>query len=940
MSGQKNIKINKTEYFDVIYAEGSEVSAKIIYDNADRLYKEISEEFGMLHTFRLPVVISPAQDDFNAYFSNAPFNHIVMYDTAAPESMAVFSDEVLNTFRHELIHAITYMHKNNFWFGVGRVFGDVINPALLTVTVGVAEGATVSIESDSGEGRVNDDYSMHLLKQAKIDGKFPNAPGIQGAMDVYPSTNVSYLFGGAFSSWLQKEYGMEKYASFWYKCVNLQTLSYFGCFKKVYGIKLKEAWKKFYKTIEVPYVYKNPEDEEFVIKPEFKNSLSYYPTLTGNKGQYFYYDLYKRNVYQVKDGKRKVLYRSAYVDRLSVSKDGRFLVESYTSEAGKFPIHKIRILDLEKKEFFYVNDGSLRDGTVIKNGEDYYLAAVYTHSAFSTLKVYKINLKRNHIKKLEAVYEQEFPVTQQLYSLEGTKTGTFYYVLKDKLEFSIRQFDLESKATSIFKLPEERMVVRNLNVFENNENSLVSFSFTKKGSMPRIGILQEGENSEFLLQEEDISGGIYNPVLFEDGLAAYQARFFNGAKIYKADITKMTLENVEARKEVVTAEETLTKIEKAEGIDEFVESSSDFSAFDYIFNGQKGVFLPVSFMSTYKNKSMTEVEGNSLLWGATYICSTPWTNPIWYVSAGYGLMTNSGGLMVGANGGTMTSLFNYNFSAQVEFDDEGYKQSVGQLELSSKIPLGGISYMLMSENGTIIEGRQSETEIPDDIDDDCDSLVDYIKNYFDVLETGDTDYLFISNSSALAFGNIQKSGFGFYDYSGIQLSGIVQNSYLGIVDNKDVHDRFDNLCLDLLIKNSCLIPLTFEAVLFPSDNYIGAAMVKGVLFNQEIQAAINFIPWLYMNRFTVSSYYVGKFAHEVESWALFNADKYFDYMKEGDFDYTDELALVLGFGFTPNLGGLARPDFLMNLEGSFKYRFNPTEKQKRFAFSIGLNSAF
>ena len=184
MAGQNNIKIVRTEYFDIIYAPGSEKSAEVLYENADGIFTELSNLFGLVHTFRLPVVISPSQDEFNAYYSSAPFSHIVMYDTVPPESFAVFSETLLSTFRHELIHAVTYNLHNNFWTAVKKIGGDAYNPALLTITTGWAEGASVSVESSGGEGRLNSEYHKQLVRQAKIEGKFPRFSEVQGARDV------------------------------------------------------------------------------------------------------------------------------------------------------------------------------------------------------------------------------------------------------------------------------------------------------------------------------------------------------------------------------------------------------------------------------------------------------------------------------------------------------------------------------------------------------------------------------------------------------------------------------------------------------------------------------------------------------------------------------------------------------------------------------------
>ena len=66
MSGQKNIRITKTKYFDIIYPQSSKETAEVLYNSADEIYEELVEKFELKHKFRLPVVVSAAQDDFNA----------------------------------------------------------------------------------------------------------------------------------------------------------------------------------------------------------------------------------------------------------------------------------------------------------------------------------------------------------------------------------------------------------------------------------------------------------------------------------------------------------------------------------------------------------------------------------------------------------------------------------------------------------------------------------------------------------------------------------------------------------------------------------------------------------------------------------------------------------------------------------------------------------
>ncbi len=938
MSGQKNIKINKTKYFDIIYSENSVQTAKILYEKADSIYEELAEKFCLENKFRLPVVISAAQDDFNAYFSCGPFNHIVIFDTVCTTSLAVFSEETLNTFRHELVHAITYNLRNDFWFGFDKIFGDVYNPALLTITQAWAEGATVSLESDKNEGRLNSEYALQNLKQAKIEGKFPKYSEIQGAMDVFPAGNASYMFGGAFCSWLQKKYGMEKYAEFWYRSVNLKNLTYFSCFKKVYGISIKDAWNNFYNELEVPEIPANPTENPWIKNVNFKNKISAYPTITSNGKDFFYYDKYRKTVTLAGLEKSRILYKAQNISKLSVSKDGKFLVESYSSSFYSVPKNKIRIYDIQRKSFFYMPEKSLRDATITFADGKYFLCAIKTSSAFSTLKIYELRFKKNKICGAEPVFQKKFPIEQQIFSLEGNCIGKLFYILKNKLDFSINEFDLQTKSEKIFKAPQQGIVFQGLNYFSDEKKQILSFSFTKKGQLPRIGLLLLDKNPTFRLLSQDISGGIFNPAILTDEKAIFTANFYKGSKLFFAELSKAEFEEFSAPQQNSENQHATTKTADVSiftqnlNSTEFSATSKNFSTFKYNFSGPHGTFVPLGFVNSYANKNLSTLDSIWLPFGLTYVSSTPWTNPIWYFSAGYNFLTNSEALKFSISGNSLTELFSYSGSAQIEFDDDGYKQTFGNLTFTSKIPLSGVFYIKFSDSGTILEGRQSGTSIPKD------AKPKNLADYFKILKTTSDEFLYLSNSISISFGNIHKSGFNYYDYSGIQIGATLENDFFSFADNLDINKRFDNISLDLMLKNSTLIPITFEAALFPTEDYFAAAMAKIMLFNWEIQKSTIFLPLFYANRLTLSTYYVGKIEDKINSWAIKEFPTYFEHIKDGKTDYSDELALTCSFSFTPNIGGLARNNFMFTVSGNAKYRFFPAENQKNFIISAGIGS--
>ena len=942
MTGQKNLRIIKTQHFDVIYASASSESAGILVQKADSVYDELAEKFSIKNHFRMPVVVVDGTDSFNAYFSSFPFNHIVMFDSIPDAGMAVFEETFINTFRHELIHGITYNCRNNFWFGLDRALGDVYNPALLTITTAWAEGAAVSLESEFGQGRMNSDYALQMLRQAKIDGCFPKYSDIQGARDIYPSTTMSYIFGGAFCRWLQQKYGMEKYADFWYRSVNFKVLTYFGCFKKVYGKSIRTAWKEFYDSIEIP--------EGVQIKKVGGRKLSYYKSLTVCTTGYAYIDLFKTAVYFAENGKKpRLLFTQDSLDKVNLSSDGAYLAVTYTDNAYANGRSRVYVFDMKKKRSFYIEGTGLKEAEVFKSGGEYYLAAQRRESEFAALVIYRLNRKKSgriYEAELAAEFPQEYG--RQVFALEGTDSGLLYFIRKDGLDFSICRYEPESGDFTDFELPGESMVIQGLNY----DGGKLYFSYTLPGTLPRLGVLaepQDGGAAE--LSETDVPGGMLCPIPIDEEILCI-ASHLDGMEIKRTslsalDFTAVTLSCHELGKTLMAEGRT----EPAEDVDSEeqvcktleLEGSGKFSALAYTFKGPKGAFLPFSFAKTYSIYDTGDVLKNVMLpFGVTYMSSTPWTYPIYYLSAGYGLLTNSYALQAGIyRGGTTNSLFNYSGDAKVEFDSDGYKQTSCNVKFTSEIPLIRTLTFLVSEDFQFMHGRQSNWEYSLS---DLFSLSDCVGllNYDDDVDLS-ISRLFVSNTVSAGIGNVHKAGKGYFNYAGFRLLPSVSMTACAKASDLDrQYYRFDNLSVDLMFKIPGIIPLTLEAAVFPANQYVGYGVARANLFTWEIQKSTEFLPLLYFNRLSFYAQYTAKIKEHfnMASWPLSRAYDYFSDVKNGITSYYDELALMATAYLTPNIGGLARTDFQVKASGGFIYRFCPEsdEKTAGLTFNVTIGS--
>ena len=319
--------IAKTRYFDIIYSKKSEASAAILAENADKIYEELAEFYGLSDKFRLPVTINHDYQVFNAYFSFAPFNHIVLYETLPGESYAFSEDSFLNTFRHELTHAITMNLQTGFWKGLKSVFGDSANVGALFDTTFMIEGSAVESESLKGDGRNNSEFNRHLVKQAKIEGVFPKFSEVQGALDFSPGTEASYIFGGLFWEWIVQKFGHEKFSLFWNKCSNFQTLTYFTGFKSVYGLSFKDAWNLFYDEIKIPEKLKIPFQTEGIEKFADSKKTSNPKILSSSKNLISYYDSGEIFIAEKKPSQKDLKFKKVLsqmnVQNLKFSSDGR-----------------------------------------------------------------------------------------------------------------------------------------------------------------------------------------------------------------------------------------------------------------------------------------------------------------------------------------------------------------------------------------------------------------------------------------------------------------------------------------------------------------------------------------------------------------------------------------------------------------------------------------
>ena len=913
MAGAGKLRVSQTKYFDIIYSQKNLETAKILYENADRIFEELCTAYDMEPYFRVPVVITSTVEQFNAYYADSPYNRIVLYDTAQIEDLAVFSQTILSTFTHELTHAVTYNHKNKVFIALGSLFGDTISAHYINVTSGMAEGATVSYESSTGEGRLNDSYAMQMVRQAKIEDNFPTYSDVKGASDAYPR-GAFYYFNGAFADYLQKKYGMQKYADLWYRCINGKNLTTAGAFKKVYGIKLNKAWEQFKNSYRVPAV-SAPEPVAAGISKDFfdgGNELSIknragsrYSNLCVSQNVMAFIDDSCETVYLYSDGKIKKLFAFDYIDTISLSNDGRFLSVGYYTSASATIKHCAKLYDLKYKKWIDVEGTNYVAPLVTGDGNNYYFVAQNYEQQKYSICVKEIKTDGSRVKVSTGNLVQHFFETEQVpVSFTDLGDGRIAFILKSELEYSICVSDVLFTQLNEYTAPLERMKIKDLSAAiggttDTEGNPRLLFSWATKDTLPRLGYLDLSDGT-FSLSQENISGGIYTPVEY-NGHVYYTAHFYKETRLL--ELVKF---NMQAASSVVDNETAVVYINTA--VVEPVETTptgnsipyKSFSPFRYTF---EGLLLPVGGL----NSSTPTL-------GFTYLTSLPWYASITMLSGGYDFNTKAGIFDLTYQSGTDTSLFQYSLYSSFAVDKEGFKYFTGNASAGSSFDFGRISLVSFSVQADAQYGR---------------IFTDNSNTFFSTVQF-----------ASAAYSNVVKTGPGTYEKSGITFITGIAHSYQ--IQKKPVVEKLDDVYdvefglsfyVPKLIPITCVDNFTYNLPakiktsffsLSTSSMRLARVNAETVLFGYDIQKAVPGLSAIYANDVIVTLGYTGGFDYQSTqeyntNWHFLRTQEYVKLIKDHTIEYKDYLTVKLSLGFTPNIGAFANPQARFNLYGCVRF---------------------
>jgi len=835
-----DIRVATTEHFDIIYEDVSIETASLVYDNCEQIYDSLVSYFGTDPKIHIPVVVTSRYKDLNASFSNYPANRIIMFDTIADIGMQTsHRQSALDIFRHELTHAFEYNIRGPLLNALSKVFGDCVSmESAFYMYLSLAEGGSVLSESAEGYGRLNSSYAMQIVKQAKLEGLFPNWVEIAGARDTYPQGALPYLFSAAFLEYLSITYGHDTVAAIYRDFANPSLWPNPGIvIKNHIGKDVDKAWLDFYEWVEVP---------TSVIDSPTLGSRSqnghYYALRLSSDGYVYAYDASMWEVLRLSPDQSScsgVLTLPTENPSLSISSDGkRLIIPFVTEEDSSVRVYDISTESAKLLHSFRSDYHSPRDGAFVTlDGVEYILLFsssgmntyldLYTYDGFSELTDKSVWLGYD----VHAADFVQFGENKVAFILSY---GARYYIaVLDLSDMSVRLLD-NPQSLEIMALSSGRAF----------GSDVLCFSWypldAKSTNMGRYGELSESNGTYFMrLSGVDVLGGTCDPVRVDDKIF-FSAHMFEKDKLKVLDAESLLLSDPVSVSLVPMVDAQKPSVKN------LADASEKYRPFKYFTDGTLIPIAPSSFV----------INGESLIGlGLTWVTIDPTLSFLHTASAGYGF-----GNVIGS----YSFLYNGDTSVSVSLG-AAYGTGKGQSEIS--LPKG---YLLLGGAASVSHGfklRDPNEVIT--VGDDYSNIA--------VILTTTGDYAVMHNNTAYAqYVRKRRAGLGPYQYyqytaqvySDMFLPGLSASVFLpSLLWWKCEGPHTTNLPFTLGVDAH------FEG---GYDNISITGQATVLLYGLEIQRAVQFLG-LHVQRFILDASYAanyqtktGEFVHAAQLSARFS----------------------------------------------------------------------
>lgn len=838
ISGIKKLSVIQTEFFDFIYPPESAQTAELLAKNADSMYLEIASFLNSTSTLRFPVVITQDFQQLNGYFTTIPYNKIVLYDASPFFALSVFSHTIRSVFYHELTHALSLNIKSPFWKGFSRIFGDTYSPLFLNFPTSFVEGIAVSFESIHGEGRLNDSPSLHVIRQAKIEHKFPKWSMITGASTSYTDGSLPYIFGGYFNQYIQHRFGMHKFADFWHEGGKLHFLGFSPyIFKKIYGLSLSRAWTDFEQSITIPPLLDNSHIQTIL---NAKNRL-YHSLITYNQGLAWiekssgrveYIDCTnnpKTNTLQT--GKRiKTLFVTELTDKLFTSQKNNLLgVSGFSHTRDRKNMTKI--YNNNKNIITLAN---IHDATFIES-DTLLLAGIKSEGSQNHIIIYNFELLKKRKQKEAIITTIAFDNDVLPSNLINIGEHRLAFLIQQPASLNenthirrgIAIFNIKTNILETYFPKNHDTTGRFFNLSTDTKNILFAYS-ANANAIPRLARIMLAENLPELradIESTAFSGGVFSPVQKNENVI-FISRYYEHRNI-SAKIPAFTENLVLKKTTTPIGYIKQNNIQHTQNKTVAEHNSITHKKYNPLHYMKKGIIIPLIGSIPLHNTDSTNPQ--DFVFGMSALTIDPAERVLIGGGLGMDLKKN-----LNANIFLLFyhKAFSFNGNTKIIYKPRAFHIISGSYSINTfiKIPLPFSSIQLSHTlNFT----------------------------YFDLTKRYGLTHWTLKNQSSALYRFTKKTGYSYYDTFEFTLGELM------ILNNKKNEKKFPNpqfftttkLMLPFLLpfQNPYRLAINLPTVLeFQIENHKNPRMLftsNTVLFSYIIEDAPQFIP-LYFKRFT------------------------------------------------------------------------------------------
>ncbi len=555
MNAPRKVYVLQTKYFDILYSSPSEPTAKFLAENADKLFEKAMNYLGTDQAFRIPVVISPDSEQLSISYSPIPYNRILLYEGVPNQNQATFENTLLSLFYHEVFLAVNESIKSPFLQFLNKIVRvDALQPvALVNLPFSFVEGSAYLDEADEElkTGRINDGYFLQILSQAKLEGEFPTWFQAAAVRDITPGRDLAKAAGAAFIAFLQQRWGFEKFAELWEECGKFHILLTPGIFYKVYQVQLEDIWKEFQDSVPLPDRLTQLFELENFSEKIFRNdNEARYDFIFASEYGLVWYDDIRHEVDIFDENNplntRQLLFLADSVNRMSLSKDGRYLSISFVENKKRKNLSCNLTLVFDLKDRTYVSDTyPLRDAGIVELADGSLgIAGINVKESYPVLQIYPVGKK----KSAEVIFERAYNYNTVPFSPVYAGKGKVSFVMNQKNKRTLCQLDFYNGTEinwNIGNFQISNLKYLNSPVTKRNKGDVPEqmyvFQFVpeNENAFTRMGIIELTADfypTVVRAQSENFNGGIYSPTIQNNTL------FFSSHKLYHDDLLSLPFE--------------------------------------------------------------------------------------------------------------------------------------------------------------------------------------------------------------------------------------------------------------------------------------------------------------------------------------------------------------------------------------------------------------